>query len=173
MVRASVSTMIRLVRFFPASLRSRAAIVLALLVPFGVGGFLAIKALGEGTRHELACSAVGCTSGIRVQLGDLRRKLPRAVSVELCTRAGCVRAKLRRGNVPWITSEWQGVPKHPNASYTADLTVLDRHGRMLLRLRRAVRLTKFEPNGHACGPTCWSAELTLDAARGRLVPEQS
>jgi hypothetical protein len=44
---------------------------------------------------------------------------------------------------------------------------------VLLHLRRAVELQKFEPNGHACGPTCWFGELVLDAAHGRLVAVQS
>jgi hypothetical protein len=165
--------MIRFVRFSPASLRSRAAIVFALLAAFGVGGFFAIRALNEGTKDELACTAMGCTSGISVRFTALRHALPRAASVRLCAGARCVDEKLRRGNVPWIRSEWRGVPKHPNARYTADLTVLDRHGSVLLRLRQAVKSTKFEPNGHACGPTCWFAGLRLDAARGQLVPERS
>jgi hypothetical protein len=172
-VRASQVDDDALVRSSPAGFRPRLAIVLALFAAFGVGGFFTIKALDDGTKRELFCTEMGCTSGIRVQLGGLRHALPRAASVKLCTAAGCVAGKLRRGEAPSITKEWRGVPRHPNASYAADLTVFDRHGRVLLHLRRAARLTKFEPNGHACGPTCWSAELRLDAARGRLLPEQS
>jgi hypothetical protein len=165
--------MIRVVHFSPATFRSRVAIVLALLASFGVGGFFAIKALDDGTEHEGFCTLVGCTSGIGVQWSDLRHALPRAASVQLCAGAGCVVEELRRQEVSAIRSEWRGLPKHPNASYTADVTVLDRYGHVLLHLRRAVRLAKFEPNGHACGPTCWFAGLKLDAARGRLLPERS
>jgi hypothetical protein len=155
------------------SFRGRLSVVIALLFAFGLGGFFAIKALSEGTKRELFCTEMGCTSGIRVQLGGLRRALAGAASVRLCTAAGCVAGKLPRTDLASITREWRGVPRHPNASYTADFTVLDRDGNVLLHLRRAVRLSKFEPNGHACGPTCYSAELKLDAARGRLVPERS
>jgi hypothetical protein len=102
-----------------------------------------------------------------------RKPRSRESGVNLCTGAGCVVEKLRRGELPSITSKWRGVPKHPNATYAADVTVLDRHGAALIHLREAVRLTKFEPNGRACGPTCYGAELKLDAARGRLVPVRS
>ena len=164
--------MIRPMRLSPATFRSRLAIVLALLALFGVGGFFAIKAFDE--REEGVCSLVGCTSGIEVELESLRHALPQAAAVQLCAGAGCVSQSLRHGRLPpLMESAWRGAPRRPNASYTADLMVLDRHGRVLLHLRRAVRLTKFEPNGHACGPTCWSAALKLDAARGRLVPVQS
>jgi hypothetical protein len=166
--------MIRVMRVAPATFRSRLAIVLALLALFGVGGFFAIKALDEGTKDEELCTLVGCTSGIEVELEGLRHALPQAATVQLCAGAGCTTYRLRDGRVSaLIESEWRGVPKHPNASYTADLTVLDRRGRVLLHLRRAVRLTKSEPNGHACGPTCWNAALKLDATHGRLLPVRS
>jgi hypothetical protein len=157
------------------SLRSRVAIVIALLLCFGVGvgGFFAIKALEEGTKRELACTAMGCSSGISVNFAGMRRALPRAADVQLCAGAGCTSWKAERSDVPWVETEWRGVPKHPHATYTADVTVLDRRGRVLLHLRQAVRLRMFEPNGHACGPTCWFAGLRLDAAHGRLVAVQS
>jgi hypothetical protein len=161
------------VRSFTASFRSRLAIVIALLLCFGVGGFFAIKALDEGAKRELACTAMGCSSGISVNFGDMRRVLPRAADVQLCAGAGCTSWKAQRSDVPWVETEWRGVPKHPHATYTADVTVLDRRGRVLLHLRQAVHLHKFEPNGHACGPTCWSAVLRLDAAQRRLAPVRS
>jgi hypothetical protein len=165
--------MIRVVRVSLAGFSSRLVVVLALLASFGLGGFLAVKALAEDTKPEPSCTEIGCMSGISVQLGDLRHELPRAASVELCTRAGCMVEKVGRGEAPSITKEWRGVPKYPTASYTADVTVLDRHGDVLLHIRRSVRLSKFEPNGHGCEPTCWNAALKLDATRGRLVPVRS
>ena len=146
---------------------------LALLLCFGVGGFFAIKAIDEGSKDERFCTLMGCSSGIGVRLDGLRRALPHATSARLCAGAGCVSGRLGRGETSIVRSEWRGVPKRPHASYTADLTILDRHGRVLLHLRRAVELRKFEPNGHACGPTCWFAGLRLDAAQRRLVPLQS
>ena len=165
--------MIRVMHSSPARLRSQLAIALALLASFGVGSVFAIKALGDGTEPEPFCTEMGCTSGIRVQLGALRHALPGAASVELCTAAGCVDEELGRGKLSSITKEWRGVPRHPDASYTAGVTVLNRHGGVLLHLRQAVRLHKFEPNGHVCGPTCYAAELKLDAVRGRLVTARS
>lgn len=158
---------------FSSSLRPRLALVLALLLCFGVGGFFAITAIDEGTKRELACTAMGCSSGISVKVAGLRRALPQAARVQLCAGAGCASWKPGRWGVPWVESEWRGTPKNPHATYTADVEVLDRRGRVLLHLRQAVRLQRFEPNGHACGPTCWFAGLRLDAAHRRLVAVQS
>jgi hypothetical protein len=116
---------------------------------------------------------VGCSSGIGVRIEDVRRTLPHAAEVQLCAGPNCVSGRLGRGPVSQAVSRWRGVAKHPHAAYTADLEVLDRRGRVLLHLRQAVRLHEFEPNGHTCGPTCWFAELALDAAHGRLVAVQS
>lgn len=160
-------------RFSIASFRSRLAIVTAMLLCFGVGGFFALKALDEGSKDELACTAMGCSSGISVNFAGLRRALPRAADVQLCAGAGCTSWKAERSDVPWVETDWRGVPKNPHATYTADLEVRGRDGRVLLHLRRAVRLHKFEPDGHACGPSCWFAGLRLDAARRRLITLQS
>jgi hypothetical protein len=143
-------------------LRSRLAIVSALVLCFGVGGFFATKALDEGAKDERFCTLMGCSSGIAVRLDGLRR----ATSARLCAGAGCASGRLGRGETSIVRREWRGVPKRAHA-------ILDRHGRVLLHLGRAVELQKFEPNGHACGPTCWFAGLRLDAARRRLVAAQS
>jgi hypothetical protein len=127
----------------------------------------------EDTKDELACTLVGYSSGVGVRMQDVRRALPRDAAVQLCAGPSCVSGRLGRGPVAQAVSRWRGVPKHPDATYTADVTVLDRRGRVLLHLRQAVRVHKFEPNGHACGPTCWFAGLRLDAARRRLVPVRS
>jgi len=90
-----------LVRFsFASSVRSRPAIVIALLLCFSVGGFFAIKALEEGTKDKLACTAMGCSSGISVNFAGLRRALPRAADVQLCAGAGCTSWKAERSDVP-------------------------------------------------------------------------
>jgi hypothetical protein len=154
-----------------SSFRARLALVLALVLALGVGGFVAIEALGTG--DERFCSSVGCTSGVGVRMDGVRRALPHAAVVRLCAGSGCVSGRLGRGPVSQAVSRWIGVPDHPHATYTTDLEVLDRRGRVLLHLRQAVRLHKFEPNGHACGPTCWYAGLRLDAAHRRLVTVRS
>lgn len=147
--------------------------MLALLLALGLGGFFAVRALDEGARKELACTQIGCTSGIGVQFPGLRRAIPRAWDVQVCAGADCVRWKAMHSDLTWVSTAWRGVPKRPEATYTADVQVLDRRGRVLLHLRRAVRLRKWTPNGPDCPPTCYSATLALDAAHGRLEPVRS
>jgi hypothetical protein len=153
-----------------SSFRKRLVIVVALFVTLGGGGFFAILALDEG-KDELGCSLVGCSSGIDAVLGDTRRTFHRASTVEFCANGECRSVPVAAANV--VGTEWATRKLDTQTLYTVDLYIRDRLGRVLMHARARVRLHKFEPNGHACGPTCYSASLHLDAARRQLVPARS
>lgn len=151
--------------------RTRLAIVLALFASLGVGGFFAIKALDEGTRNDLACSDVGCSSGIDAVVGDARRSFHRAASVEFCAGGECSYTRVSAANV--VGADWATRKLDTRTVYAVDLFIRDRLGKVLLHARTHVRLHKLEPNGHGCEPTCWFAAVRLDAAHERLVPARS
>jgi hypothetical protein len=154
-----------------SDLRTRLVIVIALFLSLGGGGFFAILALDEGTRDELACSQVGCSSGIDAVVWDARRTFHRASTVEFCANGECRSVRVAAANV--VGTEWATRKLDTHTVYTLDLYIRDRLGRVLMHGRAHVRLHKFEPNGHACGQNCYSAGLRLDAARRRLVPARS
>jgi hypothetical protein len=144
-----------------------------------LAGVVAVVAFGtyilarEDDRRELACSLVGCTSGIYISNTSAPREsrvLRGATSVRLCVDGRCETNHVRRGELGLFGTEWRGVPKHPNATYAVDLTISDRRGRVLVHAHSAVRLKKEEPNGYECGPTCFIGSLVLEPARQRLRP---
>jgi hypothetical protein len=124
-----------------------------LLASLGVGGFFAIKALDEGTKHERICTAMGCTSAIGVDMHGVAKAFPGARSMNVCVDNHCYLAypieKLLGGSARRPRQiYYEGPAIHGECSYSVRVEVKDGRGRVLLRREtRGVTLSHRYPNG--------------------------
>jgi hypothetical protein len=105
-----------------------------------------------------ACTLIGCESGVRVNLTPQSggRAFPRAGSVTVCMDATCKRFSARGDSVRLT------VPSQSGAGPVRVRVVLrNRRGRVLRRFDREVVLTRSQPNGPECEPTCWSVAYEI------------
>lgn len=119
-----------------------------------------------------ACTQEGCDNRIRFNPGvDLEPSIP--YEVEACLDGSCQHAILTAGDdgraaVVGALSLWADGDYIDLALGDGDLdgphaiafSVTDEAGRSLATQERQVELTRTQPNGALCPPTCWSAELS-------------
>lgn len=133
---------------------------LAALVASLAGGF----GCGGSTHRAGACGALGCNSGVIVNIEQLRSGLPGAQSVELCLDHRCIYGQARldviRDIVPTVAPS--------KRSHEVSLIVRDAHHKTTLRIQRTITLLETAPNGVACGPVCFGRVLTLNARARQL-----
>jgi hypothetical protein len=155
---------------FPSSLRGfvvyavamkRVAAILAIM------GLIAAAAPAAAEKPTVVCTLIGCQSGIRVHLGHIQRLYVRAASLRLCVDQRCWSKPIRPESEN-LRTQWRGVPRSVYAHYHVSVYVLDASGRVLMRADRTVTLTKNQPNGSECEPTCYGAYLVLEAREARL-----
>ena len=110
-------------------------------------------------------------------MSDLPKKLPAARKVDVCVAGQCRHGTLYANGPPRgdVSKRLENAfvrarRLHGLGPYPVSVTVLDRHGKVLLRVERQVKMEKFSPNGVVCGPTCFVADLKLNV--GRRVLEQ-
>lgn len=130
-----------------------------------IASLVAAAALGVAAPpSQKVCTAVGCASGIAVDLRRVRSRLPRAVRATVCLEARCI--PVREFREPALRDPSLSGP----GPVRVRVVVYDREDRRLLRVERRVRLVMSQPNGPSCPPTCWWRGLRLDVAGGaRLV----
>jgi hypothetical protein len=151
-----------------SALRQKRGLVVAAMVALTALGVVALLTQGGS---ESACTKIGCSSGISVDIGDPRSALSTAAAVEFClNRRGCTRQSIASGRL--VGTEWHGAPRSVNARYWVEVRILDGRGRTLLKTGRFVELARVRPNGSGCQPTCFVANLRLEAARRELRPVQ-
>jgi hypothetical protein len=147
--------------------RRIAAVVLVFAV---VGAPLIVSAIVKSGAFDRTCSALGCTSGIYANVGNVQRSFHRAFTVTFCVNGACHSSPVGRARL--VGHEWRGVRLNTSTVYTVDVFIRDHAGRTLMHARNVVKLHKDEPNGHACGPTCFYGSLKLEPERRRLRPYQ-
>ena len=106
------------------------------------------------------CGLVGCTSGIVVHMHEA---IPRGATVTACIGRLC-----RRFRAPGDLVRLAHAGLHGPGPVRVRFVVRDRHGKVLFRADRSVRLERRRPNAEPCPPTCWSRTLVFE--NGRLVP---
>jgi hypothetical protein len=146
---------------------------LALLI-----GVLGLSGCGSG-KHETFCTAVGCRSGVGIEIKQLPKELPRARKIDVCVAAECTHDAVYEGGKPEGKYVPQAYPSvsgvfsglhHGLGPYPVSVTVYDPQGAVLLRATGSVVMEKFSPNGVVCGPTCFVAGLRLNVGRHMLEP---
>ena len=105
-----------------------------------------------------ACTAVGCSSGVSIDVGQLANP-DRQVTV--CVDEHCRPAT---PGEPVDVSGDGGVDHRVQVR----VTVRDADEHVVRRIDRSVALEAHEPNGPDCPPTCWGTRLRWDAAEALL-----
>jgi hypothetical protein len=117
---------------------------------------------GKGTH---ACTEIGCTSGLSLDVRAVRRKLPKAESVKVCLRQRCHRYSLAKTDLVTLTT--RGL--HEGQRVAVRLVVFDGRGKVLIRRQTRAPVIKTKPNGPDCPPTCFQVHVRVDPHTLRLV----
>jgi hypothetical protein len=143
-----------------------AAVALAL----GIGVWAGFAASDEGavtrTRPPHACTEIGCSSGVFLDISAVWRQRPNATSVRLCLDERC-RTFRRDTDLAMVEDRSLRGPKRVQVT----LRARDRRGHTILERSIEVRLRRVQPNGPGCPPVCWQAPVRLAPHGLRLVHE--
>jgi hypothetical protein len=113
----------------------------------------------------VACTEIGCTSGVFLDVSPLHRKLPRAERVKVCLRRRCHTYALAK--IDLVSFSVRGLREGRRVGVR--LVALDGRGAALLRRRVRAPVRKVRPNGPDCPPTCFQVAVRLDPKTLRLV----
>lgn len=126
-----------------------------------------------GCAPSLSCTAMGCYSGVMVDLSRAGTSLaPGPATATLCVGGDCRTSDIRHGD-PAYSDQVQNFATD-NASASGPVTAvpvtltIKQAGRPDVTASTTTDLTRTAPNGDQCGPVCWYAALSL--IDGRLVP---
>jgi hypothetical protein len=121
-------------------------------------------ALVTGCGSNLACSAVGCASGLSVS-GPYLVHQQRVKWVKICIGSSCQTkgAPAANGGGSGFLGLSSASSLGPHAPETAQVSItLETSGRArLLAAQASVRFRKTAPNGVKCGPVCYQAQVTV------------
>lgn len=109
--------------------------------------------------EQPGCTLKGCESGVGVSLQKMGAR-----EATVCVDDMCVRSKL--GAEKW--GKQVATIKVPLQGGAVDVRIVlyDARGRVIKRYAvRGVELTKLQPNGDSCRPTCWRADFDIRAGR--------
>ena len=113
----------------------------------------------------MACTEIGCTSGLFLDVRAVQRKLPQAERLKVCLRRRCRSYALDRTDLVNLTV--RGLQEGQRVSVR--LVAFDGRGKVLLRRRTRAPVRKVQPNGPDCPPTCFQVAVRLDPQTLRLV----
>jgi hypothetical protein len=112
----------------------------------------------------LACTEIGCSSGLQLNLRPIAQRMPDARRVKLCLDSRCrtfsPREPLAMLSEPRIESR---------ANVRVTMAILGAGGKVLQRDAQAVRIVRTRPNGPSCQPLCFQVPLAIDAKSLRLT----
>jgi hypothetical protein len=110
----------------------------------------------------MACSAVGCSSGLSV-LGPSTVKQQRVKWVRACLGDSCqtkgVGAANGTGFLGRTSADTAAV--HTSGPVTVSITLETAARVKLMAAHGAIRFRKVAPNGVKCGPVCYEATVTV------------
>lgn len=109
-----------------------------------------------------ACTAMACSSGVTVNLRDVRSTVPSAARAELCVEDVCSTTRSLRT----ISTEVRGEPDSP---VRIRLRVYDKRGKVVRTWSRTVQLKPTYPNGEACPGVCFNRLLAITKTGKLLV----
>lgn len=117
-----------------------------------------------------ACTAIGCDNRLRFRTGiDLQ--LDVAYAVEACIDGSCTEAVLEQVGDTWGFEDGLILRTDEDivelaigdgdfgGTHDVTFTVRDDSDAAVAEFDGSIELTRSEPNGAFCGPTCWSAEI--------------
>lgn len=157
-------------------MRRRVFVVFGVIVLVGAG--FGIAALTGGTDAPRFCTAMGCSSGVSIDIKRLPKDLPTARRLTVCVAGQCSpdtvyetrRAEGQYVPKPFNYADGKARKLHGLGPYMVTVTVTDRHGEVLLSAHRMVTMRRYYPNGEGCGGPCFVASLKLNTTTGELEP---
>ena len=145
-----------------------AALVVAALLAAGCGGGGAGdsgQSQGPGSPGSgadgggaVACTEIGCDSGLFLDLSPIAAKMPDAKKVEVCLEDRCQTFSPKESLAMVVDHRLKS-----EQSVTVTLTATDAAGHVVFRESKSVRSQRAQPNGHGCPPVCFQVPLKLDA----------
>lgn len=127
-------------------------------------GLLVLSSSGCGALQQ-SCSAVGCTSVVSIDVSPQSQQFEGATA-RLCVQDRCESRELST-QTGFAVGVRLGVDNTgPDAEFSTDAPlpvhlVITKDGSTLLDRTDQVTLTRVQPNGERCDPTCWWANLLL------------
>jgi hypothetical protein len=116
-----------------------------------------------------ACTVMGCSGSVGVELGRLGRPGGQPLTARLCAGPACTTQTFSPSDARAVARvelpTTGGDAPAPSAAVTLRVT---QGSTVLVDTAATASLSRFAPNGDGCDPICWSAALTLQ--QGRLVP---
>ena len=137
---------------------------------FAIAGTVALALAGVGAAGgtdpaPIACTEIGCASGVHIQLDRLPSE---ARSARVCVDGRCGRKQpLSPGSGGgFVEARLPKGKRRARASVGVRIVVLDREGRVLARSRTRGRVRRTQPNGGGCPPVCFQVGLHYRGDRG-------
>lgn len=119
---------------------------------------------GGGGGTSVACTEIGCASGLYMDLRPLDRGLPAAERVRICVGDQC--RAIGVGGADIADMRVAGLKER--GSVRVRMTVLGRGGRVLRRSAVTAPVRRSKPNGPRCPPTCFQVAVRIDPGTLRL-----
>ena len=135
----------------------RAIIALAVLATAGCGGD---ESGAEPAPTPRACTEIGCSDGVYVELS----RVPRDARVTLCVNGRCRRARAA-GPGRWQVDAPLGPA--PGDAVSVAVTVR-RGGRTIARAAERLAVRTVQPNGPGCPPVCRMVTARFDVPAATL-----
>ena len=133
----------------------------------------------ERVDENYACTAMGCSTGVMLDLKEVEGDLLRGSTFRVCADDYCKTIRIPRCEggacrphrnrllaLGYIGLE---TPHLEGESTTLLSLAVTRRGRTLFFDQLLAEVSKSQPNGASCGPTCFSAGAHYDKAAGQLV----
>jgi hypothetical protein len=145
-----------------------APVVVAMLLVAGCGdeGADATGGGGSGGGMPVACTEIGCASGLYMDLRPLDRGLPAAERVRICVEDQCRTFALGGANI----ADMRVAGLKERDRVRVRMTVLGTGGRVLRRSAVTAPVRRSKPNGPRCPPTCFQVAVRIDRDTLRLEP---
>jgi len=117
-----------------------------------------------GGPPPVACTEIGCESGVFLDIGVIKRNLAAAERVKLCLRQRCRTYSLAQ--VDLVNLSVKGLRDGQRASVR--LVIYGDGGEVLRRSAVRAPVRRVRPNGPRCPPTCFQVPVRIDRQTLRL-----
>ena len=120
---------------------------------------------GSDQPPGVACTEIGCDSGLFLDLAPVKKNLPAAQRIELCLDTTCRSYDLSRIDLVNLTDE--GLREGQQVEVR--MTIYGSGDAVLRRSAIPATVRKAQPNGPECPPTCFQVPVRLDPETQQLV----
>lgn len=138
-----------------------------------IGRFLGVAAIPVlmvslsscGGSSDASCTAVGCTTGAQVDLSALPLQPGPKSSVTICVGSHCSTTRSQGRSA--LVGAGAEAPYNNQRIVIVTITMTGPSGAVLAHSSVRAQLSRYQPNGAECPPTCFVARLRLTAT-GKL-----